>query len=147
MKFVVDTNIAFSAVLNTEGKIGDLLMNSHGIFEFHSCDTLRAELEEHREKLLELSGMSEEQLDQSIYQITNQIIFTNEALIPFEFWLKGADLVRDTDMNDIAFLALSELLVSILWTGDKELVKGLVKKGFSNFITTEELYQLRHLLE
>ena len=147
MKFVVDTNIAFSAVLNTEGKIGDLLMNSHGIFEFHSCDTLRAELEEHREKLLELSGMTEEQLDQSIYQITNQIIFTNEALIPFEFWLKGADLVRDTDMNDIAFLALSELLVSILWTGDKELVKGLVKKGFSNFITTEELYQLRHLLE
>lgn len=147
MKFVVDTNIAFSAVLNTEGKIGDLLMNSHGIFEFHSCDTLRAELEEHREKLLDLSGMTEERLDQSIYQITNQIIFTNEALIPFEFWLKGADLVRDTDMNDIAFLALSELLGSKIWTGDKELVKGLVKKGFSNFTTTEELYQLRQLLE
>lgn len=147
MKFVVDTNIAFSAVLNTEGKVGDLLMNSHGILKFHSCDTLRAELEEHREKLLEISGMTEEQLDQSIYQITNQIIFTNEALIPFEFWLKGADLVRDTDMNDIAFLALSELLGAKLWTGDKELVKGLVKKGFSNFITTEELYQLRQLLE
>jgi len=147
VKFVVDTNIAFSAVLNTEGKIGDLLMNSHGIFEFHSCDTLRTELIEHKAKLLEISGISEEQLDQSIYQITDQIIFTSEALIPFEFWLKGANLVRDTDMNDIAFLALTGLLGAKLWTGDKELLKGLVKKGFRDFTTTEELYQLRILLE
>ena len=122
-------------------------MNAHGIFEFHSCDTLRTELEEHRGKLLEISGMNGEQLDQAIYQITNQIIFTNEALIPFEYWLKGADLVRDTDMNDIAFLALTTLLGEKLWTGDKELLKGLAKKGFKDFTTTEELYQLRLLLE
>ena len=32
MKFVVDTNIVFSAILNTQSKIGDLIMNSHGIF-------------------------------------------------------------------------------------------------------------------
>lgn len=147
VKFVVDTNIVFSAVLNTESKIGDLLMNSHGMFEFHSCDTLRAELEEHKEKLLDISGMSGEQLDQSIYQIMNQIIFTNEALIPFEYWLRGAELVRDIDMNDIAFLALAEYLGVKLWTGDKELVKGLVKKGFYNFTATVELYQLRLLLE
>ena len=122
-------------------------MNSHGIFEFHTCDTLRKELIEHKAKLLEISGISEEQLDQSIYQITDQIIFTSEALIPFEFWLKGANLVRDTDMNDIAFLALTGLLGAKLWTGDKELLKGLVKKGFRDFTTTEELYQLRILLE
>jgi predicted nucleic acid-binding protein len=147
MRFIVDTNVAFSAILNTESKIGDLLMNSHGIFEFHSCDTLRTELEAHKGRLLEISGMNEEQLDQSIYQITNQIILTNEALIPFEYWMKAANLVRDTDMNDIAFLALAELMGAKLWTGDKELLKGLVKKGFLNFTTTEELYQLRLLLE
>jgi predicted nucleic acid-binding protein len=50
-------------------------------------------------------------------------------------------------MDDIAFLALAELLGTKLWTGDKKLLKGLVKKGFSNFTTTEELYQLRLLLE
>ncbi|MDX2134784.1 MAG: PIN domain-containing protein [Saprospiraceae bacterium] len=79
MKFVIDTNIAFSAVLNTEGKIGDLIMNSYGVFEFYACDTLRSELKKHRPKLLELSKMNEEQLDQSIYQITNCLTFTNEA--------------------------------------------------------------------
>ena len=147
MKFVVDTNIAFSAILNTQSKIGDLIMNSHGIFEFHACDTLRSELKKHRSKLLELSKLSDEQLDQSIYQITNCLNFTAEALIPFEYWLKGAELVRDVDMDDIAFLALNEFLSVKLLTGDKELMKGLAKKGYTTFITTEELFNLRSLLE
>jgi len=147
VKFVVDTNIAFKAVLNIESKIGDLIMNSHGILEFHACDTLRSELKKHRPKLLELSKMSEEQLDQSEYQITNCLTFTNEALIAYEFWIKAANLVRDVDMNDIAFVTLSEFLSIKLWTGDKELMKGLAKKGYTNFITTDELYNLRTLLE
>ena len=147
MKFVIDTNIAFSAVLNTESKIGDLIMNSHGIFEFHACDTLRSELKKHRPKLLEFSKSSEEQLNQSEYQITNCLEFTNEALIPFEFWIKAANLVRDVDMNDIAFVTLAEFLGIKLWTGDRELMKGLAKKGYTNFITTDQLYNLRTLLE
>ena len=147
MKFVVDTNIAFSAVLNTESKIGDLIMNSHGILEFHACDTLRSELKKHRPKLLELSKTNDEQLNQSEYQITKCLEFTNEALIPFEFWVKGANLVRDVDMNDIAFVTLAEFLGIKLWTGDRELMKGLAKKGYTNFITTDELYKLRTLLE
>lgn len=147
MKFVVDTNIAFSAVLNTESKIGDLIMNSHGILEFHASDALRSELKKHRPKLLELSKTSEEQLDQSEYQIMNCLAFTNEALIPYEFWIRAANLVRDIDMDDIAFLALAEFLGIKLWTGDRELMRGLARKGYTNFVTTDELYKLRTLLE
>jgi predicted nucleic acid-binding protein len=147
VKFVVDTNIAFSAVLKTESKIGDLIMNSHGVLEFYSCDTLRTELRKNRPKLIELSKMSEEQLDQSVYQITNSLTFTDEALIPFEIWMRAVNLVRDVDMNDVAFVALAEFLGMKLWTGDKELMKGLAKKGYSNFITTDELFKLRSLLE
>jgi predicted nucleic acid-binding protein len=95
---------------NTQSKIGDLMMNSQGIFEFYACDTLRSELKRHRAKLLDLSQLTDEQLDQSIFQIINCINFTAEALIPFEYWLKGAELVRDTDMDDIAFIALNEFL-------------------------------------
>lgn len=147
MKFVVDTNIVFSAILNTEGKIGDLIINSLEVLEFHACDTMRLELKRHRPKLLELSKMSEEQLDQSIYQITNCLTFTNEALIPFEYWVKAANLVRDIDMDDIAFVTLAEFMGIKLWTGDKALMKGLAKKGYTNFIATDELYKLRTLLE
>ncbi len=147
MKFVVDTNIIFSAILNTEGKIGDLLMNSHGIFDFCACDYLRIELNKHQSKLSALSKLTEAELEVSIYQITKGLSFTNEALIPFEVWIKAVNLVRDTDMNDVAFVALTEFLGVKLWTGDKELIRGLAKKGYTNFITTDELYKLRHLLE
>ena len=122
-------------------------MNSHGVLEFHACDTLRLELKKHRSKLLEFSKMNEEQLDQSIYQITNCLTFTNEALIPFEYWMKASNLVRDIDMDDIAFVTLAEFLGIKLWTGDRALMTGLARKGYSNFITTDELSKLRDLLE
>jgi len=122
-------------------------MNSHGALEFHACDTLRLELKKHRSKLLEFSKMNEEQLDQSIYQITNCLTFTNEALIPFEYWMKASNLVRDIDMDDIAFVTLAEFLGIKLWTGDRALMKGLARKGYSDFITTDELSKLRDLLE
>ena len=115
--------------------------------EFHACDTLRSELKKHRLKLLELSKMSEEQLDQSLYQITNCLTFTNEALVPFEYWVKADNLVRDIDMEDIAFVTLAEFLGIKLWTGDRALIKGLARKGYTNFITTDELFKLRNLLE
>jgi predicted nucleic acid-binding protein len=147
MKFVVDTNIVFSAVLNTDGKIGDLIMNSHGIIEFCTCNTLRFELKKHESKLLTLSKLKEEALEQSIYQITRHLTFIDESLIPFEMWMKSVNLVRETDMNDVAFVALTEFLGIKLWTGDKELIRGLAKKGYTNFITTDELHKLRSLLE
>ncbi len=106
MKLVVDTNIVFSAVLNTEGKIGDLIMNSQGSFEFHTCDALRIELGKHKSKLQELSQMTNEQLEQSIFQITDNLVFHSESLVPFHHWKKAADLVREVDMDDIAFVAL-----------------------------------------
>ena len=37
VKIIIDTNIIFSGLLNTDGTIGDLLLNSDGVFEFYSC--------------------------------------------------------------------------------------------------------------
>ena len=67
----------------------------------------------------------------------------SEALIPFEFWKTAANYVRDVDMDDIAFVALSLFLDIKFWTGDKVLRKALIKKGFKNCLSTQELLQLR----
>lgn len=147
MKFVVDTNIIFSAILNTNGKIGDLLLNSTEILEFYTCDTLSTEINNHYTKLKDISGLTDEQLDVSSRLIISRLNFINEAIIPFENWQKSANLVREVDMDDIAFVALSEFLQVKLWTGDKKLIKELAKKGYLNFITTDELFNLRALLE
>lgn len=34
MRFIVDANIVFSAILNTNGKIGDILINGEMRFDF-----------------------------------------------------------------------------------------------------------------
>ncbi len=47
MKIVVDTNIIFSTLLNSNTKIGDLLFNSDKHFEFYSCSYMRFEIQKH----------------------------------------------------------------------------------------------------
>jgi predicted nucleic acid-binding protein len=62
MKLVVDTNIIFSALLSPNGTISDLLLNSDN-FDFYSPTFLLEELENHKAKLLKLSGYSEKDLE------------------------------------------------------------------------------------
>ena len=62
-KIVVDTNIIFSCLLNTEGKIGDLLFNSNEVFDFFSNDYMRFEIHKHWSKLKKISKLSDSDLE------------------------------------------------------------------------------------
>ena len=44
MRVIVDANIVFSGILNSKGKIGDLLINSRKHLEFIAPDFLREEI-------------------------------------------------------------------------------------------------------
>lgn len=55
MKIVVDTNIVFSALPNSSGNIGKVLVQYGRFFEFYSCDFLREELIVHQKKLHKLT--------------------------------------------------------------------------------------------
>lgn len=146
-KIVVDTNIVFSAILNTESNIGDLLMNSDEVFTFYSAQYLRQEIENHKDKLIEISKLSEQEVEESKYQIFSKIHFLSEGQIPFKIWRRSAEYVRDVDMDDIAFVAMSEYLDVGLWSGDKKLIEGLKSKGFTRCISTKELLELRREIE
>ena len=84
MKVVVDTNIIFSALLNSNGTIGDLLFNSDEQFEFYSCDYMRYEIHVHWERLKQISKLSEDQLYVSYNQVLSKLKFINEEMIPAE---------------------------------------------------------------
>jgi predicted nucleic acid-binding protein len=45
MKIVVDTNIIFSTLLNSDGTIGDLIFNFNKHFQFYSCSYMRFEIQ------------------------------------------------------------------------------------------------------
>jgi predicted nucleic acid-binding protein len=143
VKIIVDTNIIFSAILNTNGTIGDLLFNSKDIFEFYSCNYMRHEIEKHSKKLKSISKLSDKQLEEAWSKIIERISFINEELIPEKIWISSDILAKDIDAQDVDFIALAKYLKGRLWTGDKELYNGLKKKDFNLVVNSSELAQLR----
>lgn len=125
MKLIVDANIVFSALLNTNGKIGDILIKSKTRFQFIAPDFLRVEIKKHYKKISKISGLTLDEIRESEFQIYHNIQFISEEQIPDKHWQSAINLKCK------------------IWSGDKELIKGLTKKGFTNFVTTNELFELR----
>jgi len=142
MKIIVDTNIVFSALLNSNSRIGRLLLNSRNYFEFYSCKYLQIEIQHHFNKIRSYSHLKEEELIELINLIESKIFFIDEKLLPETVILRAKELVEDIDFDDFAFVAIANYLKAFLWTGDKVLVDGLRGKGYKNVITTSELSRL-----
>jgi predicted nucleic acid-binding protein len=143
IKVVVDTNIIFSALLNSNSKIGEVLLNSEGVFEFFSCEYMRFELDQHWNKLKKIAALTEEDLNTSKYYLFKRINFINEALIAEKHWLKAESLVSNIDEDDIDLVALNEHLKGLLWTGDKQLINGLKKLNYKKVMSTSNMVELR----
>jgi len=142
MKIVIDSNIVFSAVLNSSGKIGQILINGSKYFRFYSIGFLKDEIIKHKTKILDLTGYSESQFLDTFQLIISRIIFVNEILLSDKDLKKAIDLVSDIDANDAVFVALNNHLAANLWTGDKRLIIGLKKKGYLRIKTTDNLYEI-----
>jgi len=143
MKIVVDTNIIFSTLLNSNSTIGDLLFNSDKHFEFYSCNYMRYEIQKHWERLKKISKLSEEQLQVSYTQAISKLKFINEEIIPVETWLSSEQITKGIDLDDTDFVALTKFLKATLWTGDKVLYNGLRRLEFKKLLNTTELLALR----
>jgi len=143
MKIVVDTNIIFSTLLNSNSTIGDLLFNSDKHFEFYSCSYMRYEIQKHWERLKKISKLSDEQLQVSYTQVLSKLKFINEEIIPVETWLASEEITKGIDIDDTDFVALTKFLKATLWTGDKVLYNGLKKFEFKKLLNTTELLALR----
>ncbi|MFN0083212.1 MAG: PIN domain-containing protein [Ferruginibacter sp.] len=143
MKIVVDTNIVFSTLLNSNSNIGDLIFNSDKQFEFYSCSYMRYEIKKHWERLKKISKLSDEQLQISYTQVLLKIKFINEEIIPVEIWLASEEITKEIDIDDIDFIALSKFLKASLWTGDKVLYNGLKKLSYRKLLNTKEMLALR----
>src|SRR3989339_572303 len=118
MKIIVDTNIVFSAILNTDSKIGNLLIDSENHYQFYTPDYLRYELIKHHKKLKIISKLTDEAIIEAKYRITKYI----------------------------HFVGLTKYLGGYLWTGDKRLYEGLKLKEFTRIFNTKELWERKERL-
>lgn len=143
MIVVVDTNIAFSGILNPEGTISDLLLNSSNNFDFFAPTAIIQELEKHHRKLLRISHYSENDISFLKRILLKKIEIIDVESIAPSTWKKAIELAKDVDEFDAPFIALSLELDSPLWTGDKNLAKGMAGKGIDWILNTAVIKKIR----
>ena len=144
MIIIVDTNIVFSAILSSHGKINDLLLNSTGTFEFFTPTFIIEELDKHHNKLKKISGLSNSEIAFLKRTLFRHIELIDPELIREENWNRAFNLVKNIDEKDTPFIALSYEINGQLWTGDKKLSTGLKKLGSNITLSTENLLEIRN---
>lgn len=82
MKVIVDANIVFSAILNTNSKIADLLLNSKGTFEFLAPDFWLTETKKYHKKISSISKMTLTEVVSVENKVTKPITFLSGIHIP-----------------------------------------------------------------
>ncbi len=142
MKIIVDSNIVFSAMLNTKSHIGQMLTLGSTYFDFYTVDLLRVEIIKHKSKIQKITGFTDAQFEETYDLIISKIRFLDEQLISDKSLSSAINLTKAIDEDDTLFVALADHLKSKLWTGDKVLENGLKKKGYSRIITTTELFDI-----
>ena len=140
MKIVVDSNIAFSAMLNLNSKIGQILIKSGSLFSFYSVPQLKDEVFEYKEKIQKITQYTDNEFYEIAKLVFHKIEFIDDFLVPKHELLKAEKLVEGVDIDDTFFIALTNHLRARLWTGDRVLTRGLEGRGWYRFISVEELY-------
>jgi predicted nucleic acid-binding protein len=138
MKIIVDTNIIFSAILNSQNTIGQLLLRPNQL-QFYSPHFLQIEIQNHFQRIKKITKLEDSELNELIDILYTKIHFISEELIPKACLFEAEKLTSDVDFDDVLFVALAIHLNCKLWTGDKILSDALIKKGFEEFISTQEL--------
>lgn len=139
-KIVVDTNIIFGALLNTNSRIGQLLINSGEVFEFFAPQYLREEIFEHKARLQVLIKKDDAVFLELYESIIRHVNIISGSLIDEECWSIAKNLCQTVDVDDTEFVACTELINGKLWTGDLKLIKGLRRQGYARCITTDALF-------
>jgi len=143
MRIIVDTNVVFSALLNSNSRIGRLLLDSRDIFKFYSCKYLQKEIHRHIDKIRKYSGLNNYDLSELIALVESRIFFLEEELLPATVIAEAKEWVKGVDFDDFAFVAVANHLDAWLWTGDKELITGLQSKGYHRIVSTADLWDIQ----
>jgi len=139
-KIIVDTNIVFSALLNINSRIGQILINGKNHFDFYSPEYIRFEIFKHKDKIKSIGKFTDNEFLETYGLILKNITILNHTIIPTEIYSKAEMMCKDIDIDDTIFVAVSDFTQGLLWTGDLKLLNGLAKKGYKRLIKTDDLY-------
>ncbi len=140
MRIIVDTNIIFSALLKKNSKELELLLNAK--CDFFIPKILFIELFKHKEKIMHISKLREDEVLELLYRILEKVEIIEINDIPLKYRKEAYDLVKNIDPADSIFISLFIFLNTKLWSGDKRLKNGLDNKNERMVINTQELIKM-----
>jgi predicted nucleic acid-binding protein len=116
MDLVIDANILMSALIATQGTTFDLLFNPK--LRLFSIEKLLAEVEKHKDRILDKSGLSESDLEVVITLVSAEINF-----VPYVDFKKFIPESREIspDQDDTEYFACALSLRCAIWSNDKRL--------------------------
>jgi len=139
-KLIVDSNIIFSAILNVNSRIGQILLTSDKSYDFYAPKYVRDEIFNHQEKLKKIAKLGDNEFLEVYELVLKNITILDHSIAAKSNYKKAFELCKDVDLDDIPFVAFSLYLKCKLWTGDKKLIKGLKDNGFDKIVTTNDLF-------
>ena len=133
---ILDTNILFSALLSSTSSFSKTILQTE--HKFYVNELVLVEIFKHKTRITELSQLSEDEVVQLFYRLLRRLEMYKEDLITSSNRLSAYQLCQDVDKEDTPHVALTLELNGILWTGDKKLKEGLIRKGFDRFYEPPE---------
>lgn len=116
MRFVIDTNIIISALLK-DSISRELILELNE--DLYSPDFLEIEIEEHKDTIMKKSGLDEPELDNLITLLLDDVIVVPEENYKTELD-KAKEVLGDTDMKDVPFLAVAVEKNAFIWSDDED---------------------------
>ena len=134
MRLVVDTNIAYSALLKSS-RIHRLLVTEQRL-EPHAPKVLLDEIEKHIPRIRRYTGFTAREL-RVLWEILVERIKIHQEEEYAEEMEEAVNLLRKVDLSDAPFVALAMFLGVPLWTGDKALIRLGLETGEYIAVDTE----------
>ena len=130
MNYIIDFNILFSSMLSGKSFYKTLFRNNN----FYTPDFIFVELQKYENQIVENTRLEIEQLISYTKFLFNHLKVFPNLVITLKSKQYAFDLIKDIDLKDITYLALSIELEIPLITRDEVLFNGLRKKGYKNVI-------------
>lgn len=139
MIVISDSNIIFSALYSNKGIIASILRNEHHL-QFIAPSFVLEEIQEHLPEIMEDLGKSKNEIINMLNELFYNIKFYEITIeIPKKIKMKAVELAKDIDIDDAPFIALHFHTGHKIWTEDKVLKEGLLRRGYDICISTDEL--------
>ena len=132
MIVITDSNIFFSALISPEGVVAKILSEKKRI-QYLVPEYLL-------ERLAKYLNKTRKELKKELSKLLEGVKILSMKDISEENKQKAEEIVANIDIDDAPFIAFHLQYKHKIWSGDKELKKGLTARGYGHFfVSTEEL--------